>query len=290
MIAEESTSWPMVSRPTAIGGLGFSLKWDMGWMHDILGYLGHDPIHRRYHHTEVTFRSMYAYTESYVLPLSHDEVVYGKRSLIGKMHGDDWQRRANLRLLFGHQYAQPGKKLLFMGDEFGQENEWSHEGELDWRWLDDPGRQGIVRWIRDLNRFYVDEPAMYEGDCVTGGFEWVDGSDVDNSVLSWLRHPTTGRKLGSNIADPKRSLVVVACNFTPLPRHEYGVGVPRGGMWQEVLNSDAAQYGGSGLGNLGGVVADASECHGRPFKLRVLLPPLAVVFLRSVPGVVRPLR
>ncbi|MFN3285070.1 MAG: 1,4-alpha-glucan branching protein GlgB [bacterium] len=267
-VAEESTAWPMVSRPTSAGGLGFGLKWDMGWMHDTLRYLSRDPVHRKYHHQELTFRMLYAFSENFLLPLSHDEVVHGKRSLLEKMPGDDWQRFANLRLLLGYQYAQPGKKLLFMGGEVGQRREWDHEGSVDWHLLTDPRHAGIQRWVQDLNRLYRTEPALHELDCEPGGFQWIDPDDRDSSVVSFLRRSRGGRQ------------VAVVCNFTPVPRQDYRVGVPEPGRWEEALNSDAREYGGSGWGNLGGVQAEPVPRHGRPYSLRLVLPPLAVVFLR----------
>jgi 1,4-alpha-glucan branching enzyme len=268
-VAEESTAWPMVSRPTYVGGLGFGFKWDMGWMHDTLKYLAHDPVHRRYHHNELTFRMLYAFTENYVLPLSHDEVVHGKGALLSKMPGDYWQKFANLRLLFGYLYAQPGKKLLFMGGELGQWNEWDHEDSLDWHLLQYPSHRGLQRWVADLNRFYRGEPALYELDASPSGFAWVDANDSEQSVLTFLRNGRGG------------AVVLAACNFTPVPRHGYRVGVPRGGRWREALNSDASDYGGSGLGNYGGADAEPVPCHGRPHSLSLTLPPLAVVFLSS---------
>ncbi len=267
-VAEESTAWPMVSRPTSAGGLGFGLKWDMGWMHDTLRYLARDPVYRKYHHQELTFRMLYAFSENFLLPLSHDEVVHGKRSLLEKMPGDDWQKFANLRLLLGYQYAQPGKKLLFMGGEIGQRREWDHEGSVDWHLLADPRHAGIQRWVRDLNRLYRTEPALHELDCEPEGFEWVDPDDRESSVLSFLRRAGGGRQ------------VAVVCNFTPVPRQDYRVGVPEPGRWEEVLNSDAREYGGSGWGNFGGVRAEPVPRHGRPYSLRLVLPPLAVLFLR----------
>jgi 1,4-alpha-glucan branching enzyme len=271
-IAEESTAWPMVSRPTYLGGLGFGLKWDMGWMHDTLKYFARDPIHRRYHLNELTFRMVYAFSENYVLPLSHDEVVYGKRSLLAKMPGDDWQKFANLRLLYGYMYAQPGKKLLFMGGEFGQWREWNHESSLDWHLLRHPAHAGLRRWVEDLNRLYRAEPALHELDCNPAGFEWVDCTDWESSVLSFLRKGAAG------------DAVLVVCNFTPVPRSGYRVGVPHGGFWRELLNGDAGDYGGGGMGNLGGVAAEAERFHGRPWSIRLTLPPLAVLFLKAVPS------
>jgi 1,4-alpha-glucan branching enzyme len=268
-MAEESTSWPMVSRPVWVGGLGFGLKWDMGWMHDTLAYLRREPIHRSHHNGEVTFRMLYAFTENFVLPLSHDEVVHGKGSLAGKMPGDDWQKLANLRTLFGVMWAQPGKKLLFMGGELGQWAEWNHDGELDWPLLADARHQGIQRFVRDLNTTYRAEPALHELDCDPGGFAWIDCNDNEQSTLSWLRRQRSGA--GS---------VAIACNFTPVPRHGFRLGVPALGHWREILNSDAPLYGGSGLGNLGGARAEAVAWHGQPASLLVTLPPLAVVWFR----------
>jgi 1,4-alpha-glucan branching enzyme len=269
-IAEESTSWPLVSRPTYLGGLGFGLKWDMGWMHDTLHYLSRNPIHRRFHHGEATFRMIYAFTENYVLPLSHDEVVHGKGSLLSKMPGDDWQQFANLRLLYGYMLGMPGKKLLFMGGEFGQRDEWRHDGSLDWHLLQFAPHAGIQQWVKDLNRVYREEPALHEQDCRPEGFEWIDCNDAESSTLSFLRK-------GQSADD----VILVVCNFTPVPRLRYQVGVPRGGYWRELLNSDAQIYGGSGLGNLGGVEAEATSIHGRAFSLAITLPPLSVVFFRS---------
>ena len=264
-IAEESTAWPMVSRPTFSGGLGFGYKWDMGWMHDTLTYLSRDPVHRSHHHNALSFRMLYAFTENYMLPLSHDEVVYGKRSLLEKMPGDNWQKFANLRLLFGTMYGQPGKKLLFMGGEFGQRAEWNHDAELDWPALEAPRHRGVQRWVRDLNTIYRAEPALHNLDCDPAGFEWIDADDAANSTVSFLRK---GRTAGDEI--------LFVCNYTPTPRHNYRVGVPRGGRWAEVLNSDAPLYGGTGQGNLGGVTAAPVPSHGRPYSLTVTLPPLGV--------------
>jgi 1,4-alpha-glucan branching enzyme len=269
-VAEESTAWPMVSRPLYVGGLGFGLKWDMGWMHDVLEYFGHDPIHRKYHHNNLTFRGLYAFTENFMLPLSHDEVVYGKRSLIGKMPGDEWQKFANLRLLFGAMYAQPGKKLLFMGGEFGQWREWDHEQSLDWHLTHDPRHAGLQRLVSDLNRLYRDEPAMHELDNHPDGFEWVDANDSEASVITFLRR---GRSTNEAI--------LVACNFTPMVRQNYLVGVPGGPRWTEVLNTDAETYGGSGHGNLGGVDSLPYSVHGRPRSVHLTLPPLGAVFLKG---------
>ncbi len=265
-IAEESTAWPQVSRPTYVGGLGFGAKWDMGWMHDTLQYISNDPLFRKYHHNEITFRMVYAFSENYMLPLSHDEVVHGKKSLIGKMPGDDWQKFANLRVLLGTMYAQPGKKLLFMGGEFGQWSEWNHDAGLEWNLLDYPLHQGLQRWVRDLNTVYRGERALHELDCDPAGFEWIDCCDYENSVISLLRKsPETG------------DCVLVVCNFTPTPRPNYVVGVPVAGAWKEILNSDARIYGGSGQGNIGGVTAAPMPAHGRDYLLTITLPPLAMV-------------
>jgi len=268
-IAEESTAWPMVSRPTYVGGLGFGLKWDMGWMHDTLQYITKDPIYRKYHQNNLTFRMVYAFTENFILPLSHDEVVHGKSSLLGKMPGDNWQKFANLRLLFGYMYAQPGKKLIFMGGEFGQWREWTHEVSLDWHLLNYPPHSGLRRWITDLNRLYHGQSALHQLDFEPAGFEWIDSGDCEHSVLSFIRK---GRSDGD-------SMLVVA-NFTPMTHFNYRVGVPRPGFWREMLNSDAREYGGSGQGNLGGASAAPIPCHGRPYSMKLVLPPLAVLFFK----------
>ena len=270
-IAEESTSWPMVSRPNYVGGLGFGLKWDMGWMHDTLEYMSQDPIFRRYHHNKLTFRMIYAFHENFVLPLSHDEVVYGKRSLIGKMPGDDWQKFANLRALFGYMYAQPGKKMLFMGGEFGQWREWVHDGSLDWDLLNYPLHAGLQRWMQDLNRLYRGEPALHEMDCHPAGFEWIDCDDADSSAVTLIRKGKSSS-----------TIILVACNFTPVPRYSYRLGSPRSGYWQEILNSDAGDYGGSNMGNLGGVETVPVPLHGRPHSLTITLPPLSVSFFKNL--------
>ncbi len=267
--AEESTAWPSVSRPTYLGGLGFGFKWDMGWMHDTLKYMAEEPIHRKYHHNQLTFRSVYAFSENFILPLSHDEVVHGKRSLLDKMPGDEWQKRANLRLLLGYMWTQPGKKLLFMGGEFGQWREWNHDDSLDWHLVDDPKHAGIARWIGDLNHAYRSEPAVHAKDCDPSGFQWVEANDVDQSVLVYLR-------LGFEMDPP----VLVALNFTPVVRHNYRLGVPCGGTWKELLNSDGPIYGGSGQGNLGAVEAVPFGSHGQPHSVTVTLPPLAVVLFK----------
>jgi 1,4-alpha-glucan branching enzyme len=266
-VAEESTAWPQVSRPTYVGGLGFDMKWDMGWMHDTLEYMSHDPVHRSYHHNRLTFRMMYAYYENYVLPLSHDEVVHGKGALLSKMPGDDWQKFANLRLLFGYMYGQPGKKLLFMGAEFGQRQEWSHDRSLDWHLLAYSRHRGLQRWLEDLNQFYRRTPALHRHDFSFEGFSWIDCNDAPQSTLSWLR-----RDLDSH------QDVVAVCNFTPVPRHNYRVGVSQEGIWRERLNSDAYHYGGSNQGSMGVLEAAPVPFHGQPFSLNMVLPPLAIVF------------
>ena len=268
--AEESTAWPMVSRPTYMGGLGFGMKWDMGWMHDTLEYMQLDPIYRKFHHSNLTFRLLYAFHENFVLPLSHDEVVYGKGSLLGKMPGDDWQQFANLRLLFGYMFAQPAKKLLFMGGEFGQRAEWAHDGELEWQLLQEAPHAGLRQWVADLNRAYGAEPALHERDLDPAGFDWIDCHDAEASVISLLRK-------GKSTDD----LVVVVCNFTPVPRLNYRIGVPRGGRWREILNSDARIYGGSGWGNQGAVDAVPVPLHGRSHSLTLTLPALSALFLKS---------
>ncbi|PZN30421.1 MAG: 1,4-alpha-glucan branching enzyme [Proteobacteria bacterium] len=264
-MAEESTAWPMVSRPTSIGGLGFGMKWNMGWMHDTLGYFKHDPVHRKYHHNDLTFSLWYAFNENFVLPLSHDEVVYGKGSLLRRMPGDEWQRFANLRLLFGYMWTHPGKKLLFMGGEFGQWNEWNHDASLDWHLLDQPLHRALTHWVGDLNRVLRERPALHARDFDAHGFEWIDAHDAEQSVLSYLRRGAHGE------------MALIVCNFTPVPRHNYRVGVPVPGWWREVLNSDASLYGGSGQGNLGGVEAAPVGSHGRYHSLAITLPPLGMV-------------
>lgn len=266
--AEESTAWPGVSRPTYHGGLGFGFKWDMGWMHDTLLYLGKDPVHRKYHHDKLTFRMLYASHENFVLPLSHDEVVHGKGSLLGKMPGDDWQKFANLRLLLGYMYGNAGKKLLFMGGEFGQWAEWDHERSLDWHLLEYPLHRGLKRWVADLNRLYREEGALHTRDCGDLGFQWVVPDDADSSVIAFLRLGWEGEP------------VLFVGNFTPVVRAGYRVGVPRGGRWRELLNSDAREYGGSGVGNLGGAEAEEVPSHGFPHCLSLTLPPLGALFLK----------
>ncbi len=268
-IAEESTAWPMVSRPTYLGGLGFGFKWNMGWMHDTLLYFSKDPIYRKYHHNNLTFSLLYAFHENFILPFSHDEVVHGKGSLISKMPGDYWQKFANLRALYGYMYGHPGKKLLFMGSELAQWNEWNHDGELDWLLLQFPSHQGVQKWIKDLNELLKKEPALYELDSSHEGFRWVDCHDSDNSTLSFLR-----------FGKDKREMILCVCNFTPVPRENFVVGVPEGGFWKELLNSDSEFYGGSGMGNKGGLLAETTPSHGYPYSLKIVLPPLSTSFFK----------
>jgi 1,4-alpha-glucan branching enzyme len=269
MIAEESTAWPQVSRPIYLGGLGFGLKWNMGWMHDMLDYMSQDPILRSYHHNQITFSLVYAFAENFILPFSHDEVVYGKGSMLRKMPGDEWQKFANLRLLYGFMFGHPGKKLLFMGDEFGQWSEWNHEASLEWHLLKNPLHAGLLRWVRDLNTLYRGQSLLHEFDFNAAGFEWVDCKDSQRSIISFLRRGLT--------ADDQ---ILFVCNFTPVVRENYRVGVPLEGFWKEILNSDAPLYGGSGQGNFGGLSTIPLPIHGRPFTLNMTLPPLGVVAFR----------
>ena len=270
VIAEESTAWPMVSRPTYVGGLGFGMKWNMGWMHDTLQYMHEDPIYRRWHHNELTFSLAYAFNENFMLPLSHDEVVHGKGSLINKMPGDVWQQFANLRLMYGHMWAHPGKKLLFMGAEFGQRREWNHDEALDWQALQGDQHRGLQRWVEDLNRLYRSEPALYQLDFDASGFQWIDAQDSEASVLSYLRKARDG------------TAVLVVANFTPVPRENYLVGIPHAGHWAELLNSDALLYGGSGVGNQGGVDSVPVSAHGFYQALNLRLPPLGILVLKQI--------
>jgi 1,4-alpha-glucan branching enzyme len=275
-IAEESTEWPMVSRPTHLGGLGFGMKWNMGWMHDTLKYISRDPVHRKYDHNQLTFSILYAFSENFTLPLSHDEVVHGKGALIGKMPGDEWQKNANLRLLFGYMYGHPGKKLLFMGGEFAQWKEWNHDESLEWHTLEYPSHQGIQRWVRDLNHLYKSESALHALDFSIDGFEWVDFHDWEQSIISFIRK-------GKN----KGEVILVVCNFTSVPRHNYILGVSGRGFWEEILNSDAEIYGGSGCGNLGKVKASPVPAQGREYSLSITLPPLGVLFFKNTPSAER---
>jgi 1,4-alpha-glucan branching enzyme len=269
-VAEESTSWPSVSRPTFDGGLGFTYKWNMGWMHDMLAYMREDPVHRRWHHGQITFSMLYAFTENFVLPFSHDEVVYGKRSMLEKMPGDDWQKHASLRALYGYLFAHPGKKLMFMGAEFGQRHEWNHDISLNWAELEQPMNRGLQRWVRDLNAVYRHEPSLYEVDFDARGFSWIDCHDADNSVVSLLRRSREGADFSIAVA-----------NFTPVPRTGYAVGVPAPGTYREVLNSDASVYGGSGVGNGGSIAADGPAAHGFDVSVRVTVPPLGFLLLKK---------
>jgi 1,4-alpha-glucan branching enzyme len=267
-IAEESTSWPGVSRPTYVGGLGFTYKWNMGWMHDMLEYMRQDPIHRRWLHNRITFSMLYAFTENFVLPFSHDEVVYGKRSMLGKMPGDVWQKHASLRVLYGYMYGHPGKKLMFMGCEFGQWQEWNHDASLDWHLLEQPMHQGLQRWVRDLNLAYQHEPSLHQADG-GAGFAWIDCNDNENSVISFLRR-----------ADDPGDFTVMLANFTPVPRPNYRIGVPESGWYRELLSSDSAWYGGSNLGNGGGVMTQPVPAHGYQQSLSLMVPPLGFVMLK----------
>jgi 1,4-alpha-glucan branching enzyme len=268
MIAEESTAWPGVSRPVHLGGLGFGFKWNMGWMHDTLRFISKDPIHRPYHHNDLTFGLLYAFHENFILPLSHDEMVHGKGSLFARMPGDRWQRFANLRAYLAFMWTHPGKKLLFMGAEFAQEREWNHDIGLDWQLLGDPLHEGVQRLVGDLNRLYRAVPALHVLDCEGDGFRWIDAANTQESVVSYVRR---GRGSGE--------LAVVICNFTPMPREGYRIGVPLAGRYAERLNTDSGLYGGSGVGNLGEVRADAHPMHGHPYSLCLRLPPLgALVF------------
>ncbi|HHW19652.1 1,4-alpha-glucan branching protein GlgB [Thermodesulfovibrio thiophilus] len=268
-IAEESTAWPMVSKPVYLGGLGFGMKWNMGWMHDTLEYFSKDPIYRKYHHNKLTFSIWYAFSENFILSLSHDEVVYGKGSLLTKMSGDDWQKFANLRLLYGYMYAHPGKKLLFMGGEIAQRDEWYHEKSLDWHLLEYESHRAIQRWVKDLNNIYRNELALHELDCEPSGFEWIDFNDSIHSVISFLRK-------GKN----SKNIILVVCNFTPVPRFNYILGVPENGYWKEILNSDSEVYGGSNHGNIGGVETSMTPSHGRPYSISVTVPPLGLIFFK----------
>ncbi|MBI5563166.1 MAG: 1,4-alpha-glucan branching protein GlgB [Deltaproteobacteria bacterium] len=269
-IAEESTAWPMVSKPTYVGGLGFGMKWNMGWMHDTLKYVSVDPLYRKYHHDRITFSIWYAFTENFALPLSHDEVTHGKGSLAGKMPGGVWQRFANLRLLYGYMFGHPGKKLLFMGSEFGQVREWAHEESLEWHVLRFREHHGARLWVRDLLRLYRNEPAMHELDFDNAGFEWIDFYDWEQSLISFIRR-----------GQSTRDTLLVVCNFTPEPRRDYRVGVSADGWWQEMLNSDGAEYGGGGMGNSGGLNAECVPQHGRLYSLRMTIPPLACVIFKK---------
>jgi 1,4-alpha-glucan branching enzyme len=267
-IAEESTSWAGVSRPVYVGGLGFGFKWDMGWMHDTLEYFSKEPVHRRYHHRDLTFGFVYSWFENFILPLSHDEVVYGKRALLDKMPGDRWQKFANLRALFGYMWGRSGKKLLFMGGEFGQWREWNHDQSLDWHLLAEPDHQGVQKLVRDLNRIYRAHPALWEADHEPAGFQWIDANNADQNVIAFIRtSPSTGGR------------VICICNFSPVVRSGYRIGAPAPGTYREILNTDAAFYGGSNQGNGGAVIADQMPWHIFPYSLSLTLPPLATLWL-----------
>ncbi len=268
-IAEESTAWPSVSKPVYLGGLGFDMKWNMGWMNDMLVYMSKDPVHRRFHHNNLTFGLIYAFTENFVLVLSHDEIVHGKKSMINKMPGDVWRKFANLRLFYGFMYAHPGKKLLFMGDEFGQWDEWKFDQSLDWQLLEKDQHLTLQKYVRYLNSEYVAEASLHEVDFEPKGFEWVDFRDADSSVISFIRH-----------AKAPDDYIVVACNFTPIPRYGYRVGVLEECFYKEVLNSDSSEYGGSNMGNLGGVYSEKIPWHGKPCSVKITLPPLAVLYFK----------
>jgi 1,4-alpha-glucan branching enzyme len=270
MIAEESTAWPGVSRPVHLGGLGYGFKWNMGWMHDTLSYFSKDAIYRRFHHNQLTFSMMYAWSENFVLPISHDEVVHGKGSLFGKMPGDDWQKRANLRSLLAYMWAHPGKQLLFMGSEIAQGREWNHDTALDWGLLEDPGHKGVQTLVADINRIYKDTPPLWELDNTPDGFQWIDANDADNNVFSFIRNSS---KAGEHL--------VCIANLSPLPRSGFRVGLPKKGRFEEILNTDAENYGGSGVGNLGSVVAEPIPWHGLDHSAEVTLPPLGVVWLKG---------
>jgi 1,4-alpha-glucan branching enzyme len=269
-VAEESTAWPAVSRPTYVGGLGFTFKWNMGWMHDMLQYVQQNPVHRRWHHNQITFSMLYSFTENFVLPFSHDEVVHGKRSMLDKMPGDVWQKHATLRALYGYMFAHPGKKLMFMGSEFGQWREWDHDSSLDWHLLDEPLHRGLQTWVRDLNRTYEREPSLHEVDFEGPGFSWIDCQDNENSVISLIRR-----------ARNPHDFTVMIVNFTPVPRPRYRVGVPEAGWYREILNSDAWLYGGSNMGNGGGIHTEPAVAHGFEQSLDLIVPPLGFVLLKK---------
>jgi 1,4-alpha-glucan branching enzyme len=266
-IAEESTAWPMVTRPTFLGGLGFGMKWNMGWMHDILEYMQKDPVYRKFNHNKITFSIMYAFSENFLLPFSHDEVVHGKGSMLGKMPGDEWQQYANLRLLLGYMYAHPGKKLIFMGSEFGQGREWNHDDSLFWELLQYPKHKGLLEWVSNLNKLYRSEPALHELDFSPEGFQWCDFSDWEQSIVSFVRKSKKGE------------LILGVFNFTPVPRFGYKIPAPGAGYWKEMLNSDAREYDGSGVGNFGGVLS-APLPHSSRHSLTISLPPLGMIFFK----------
>jgi 1,4-alpha-glucan branching enzyme len=269
-IAEESTAWPGVSQPVYAGGLGFGFKWNMGWMHDTLDYIGRDPVHRRWHHDKLTFGLLYAFSENFVLPLSHDEVVHGKGSILSRMPGDDWQKFANARAYFAFMWGHPGKKLLFMGQEFGQWSEWNFDGQLDWPLLQSPPHTGLKSLICDLNRVYRSLGALHARDCESQGFRWIVADDADQSVYAWVR-----------FGAPTDAPLAIISNFTPVPRLNYRIGLPKPGRWREILNSDAHSYGGSGYGNFGSVIAQDIPSHGYPYSAEIAIPPLATIYFQS---------
>ncbi|MBN1224733.1 MAG: alpha amylase C-terminal domain-containing protein, partial [Candidatus Aminicenantes bacterium] len=269
-VAEESTAWPMVTRPVYLGGLGFGMKWNMGWMHDMLDYIAKDPVFRKHHHDRLTFSIWYAFAENFMLPLSHDEVVHGKGTLLSRMPGTDWEKFANLRLLLGLMFTHPGKKLLFMGGEFGQWAEWDHDQSLDWQLLEYPLHQGLRQWVKDLNALYVAEPSLHELDFKQEGFEWIDFSDWEKSIISFVRK---GRQSSDSI--------LIICNFTPVLRTGYKIGVPSPGYWREVLNSDGKEYGGGGHGNLGRVKTSPDSAHEKSHSVSLTLPPLSLIIMRK---------
>jgi 1,4-alpha-glucan branching enzyme len=275
--AEESTSWPGVTRPVHLGGLGFTYKWNMGWMHDMLDYMKEDPVHRKWHHNKITFSMIYAYSEKFVLPFSHDEVVHGKRSMLDKMPGDVWQKHANLRALYGYMFVHPGKKLLFMGGEIGQWREWNHDWQLDWEALGDPRHAGLQRWVRDLNQAYHAHAALWDADFDPAGFSWIDCNDHEHSIIALIRRagqPAQPAQPGD------KDFVIAIVNFTPVPRRDYRLGVPEAGSYRELLNSDADVYGGSNVGNQGVVTAEETPSHGYGFSLSVSVPPLGFLLLK----------
>ena len=288
MIAEESTAWPGVTRPVHLGGLGFGFKWNMGWMHDTLAYLSQDPIYRQYHHNEITFSMIYAFSENFILPLSHDEVVHGKGSLLGKMPGDEWRRFAGLRSLLAYMWAHPGKQLLFMGSEWGQVSEWNADNGLDWWVLDFDVHQGVQRLSRDLNAIYRQTPALWKLDSSPDGFTWIDSNDAQGNTLSFLRWsdphtPDTEGSVDGAVGQDEPGVIACIANFSALPHLEYKVGLPRAGRWREILNTDAVIYGGSGVGNLGGIEAVPEPWHGKPASATITLPPFGVLWLTPEP-------
>ena len=268
-MAEESTSWPQVSRPTWLGGLGFSMKWNMGWMHDTLGYMGKDPIHRQHHHNELTFGLLYTFTENFVLPFSHDEVVHGKNSILNRMPGDKWQQFANVRLLYTYMFTYPGKKLLFMGNEFAQGNEWDHNKILDWYVLNYESHKGVQSLVRDLNHTYKNQPALFAHEFDSKGFEWIDCNDSTQSILTFIRKS-------------ENEIIIGVFNFTPVPREGYRIGVPKRGNYKEILNSDSVHYGGSNMGNAGEIKSDDIPWMNQPYSISVTLPPLAGIILKHM--------